>query len=93
MCATIPNPASQTWRLRIAELSNLEELNVGDSGLTDAAVEPLSGFTKLKKLVVKNTKVTAAGVAKLQQALPKCKIVWDDPAKAAPPQPADAGSK
>jgi len=35
---------------------------------------------------VLSTKVTPAGVANLQRALPKCKIDWDDPAKATMPK-------
>ena len=31
----------------------------------------------LRELDLTDTKVTASGVAALQQALPNCKIVWD----------------
>jgi hypothetical protein len=34
----------------------------------------LKGLTNLKQLVLKGTKVTDAGVAELQKALPNCKI-------------------
>ncbi len=52
---------------------------------------PLHGCTDLNLLRLSGTKITAAGVATLQKALPNCKIEWDDPAKATP-QPA-ASSK
>ncbi len=52
---------------------------------------PLHGCTDLTLLRLSGTKITAAGVATLQKALPNCKIEWDDPAKATP-QPA-ASSK
>jgi hypothetical protein len=35
----------------------------------------------LTALDLKGTKVTAAGIAKLQKALPKCKIEWNGEAK------------
>ena len=39
----------------------------------------LADCKSLKELAIKSTKVTAAGVATLQKALPNCKISWDDP--------------
>jgi hypothetical protein len=42
------------------------------------------------KARVRGTKVTPAGVAALQKALPNCKIEWDDPAEAKTPAPAPA---
>jgi hypothetical protein len=38
-------------------------------------------------------KVTPAGVAALQKALPNCKIDWDDPSKPKTPEPAASGTK
>ncbi len=75
---------------RIAELQNLESIIVDHSSITDAGLEHLSALKKLKRLDARNTKVTAAGVAKLQQALPNCKIYWDDPAQPKTPQPVGA---
>jgi Leucine-rich repeat (LRR) protein len=51
-------------------------------------LSPLESSKSLVTLNVISTKVTAAGVAALQKALPNCKIDWDDPAKTATPQPA-----
>ena len=59
---------------RIAEMTPLEVLAFYHDPITDA------GLMELKKLInlrLTGTKVTAAGVADLQQALPKCKIESD----------------
>jgi hypothetical protein len=42
--------------------------------VTDAGLEHLKNLTRLKELDLYDTKVTAAGVAELQKALPKCQI-------------------
>jgi hypothetical protein len=42
--------------------------------VTDVGLEHLKGLNKLQTLGLAETKVTDAGVKKLQQALPKCKI-------------------
>ena len=47
-------------------------------------LSPLEDCKSLTTLSVAKTKVTTAGVAALQKALPNCKIEWDDPAKAKP---------
>jgi serine/threonine protein kinase/Leucine-rich repeat (LRR) protein len=64
----------------------LTDLRLRSSNVTDVSL--LANFNSLAKLTLGNTKVTAASVAALQQALPNCKIEWDDPAKATPNQPA-----
>lgn len=52
---------------------------------------PISDLTPLQKcpdlvsLQVKGTRITPASVAALQEALPNCKIEWDDPAGASGP--------
>jgi hypothetical protein len=45
------------------------------SEVTDAGLEHLKGLSRLQQLWLVSTKVTDAGVKKLQQALPKCRIV------------------
>jgi serine/threonine-protein kinase len=56
-------------------------------------LSPLHDCKGLTLLDVGHAKVTAAGVAALQNALPNCKIDWDDPAKTKAPEPAAAGTK
>jgi hypothetical protein len=41
-----------------------------------AGLVHLKALTQLQCLSVRNTKVTAAGVKELQQALPKCEIIF-----------------
>ncbi len=64
---------------RIAEMPTLEQLSLTKSPVTDAAIPELKKLKGLTILHLFGTKVTAAGVADLQQALPKCKIEWDAP--------------
>ncbi len=59
----------------LAGLVNLEYLNLYGTEVTDKALEHLKGMKKLKALYVWLTKVTDEGVAKLQSALPKLRIV------------------
>jgi hypothetical protein len=47
----------------------------GRFGLTDAGIKHLAGLAKLEWLDLRRTKASAAGVAALQKALPKCKII------------------
>ncbi len=56
-------------------------------------VSPLADCKSLAVVSVGSTRVTAAGVAALQKALPTCKISWSDPAKATTPQPPPSGTK
>jgi hypothetical protein len=50
-------------------------LNLEENEITDAGLEHLRGLTALESLNLSLTRVTDEGVAKLKQALPKCKIV------------------
>ena len=70
--------ASDDQLRRLAPLQKLTILSlVNGSSLSDAGLEHLRPLTNLKILGLRNTQVTSAGVAKLQQALPNCKIEWD----------------
>jgi Leucine-rich repeat (LRR) protein len=53
----------------------LKSLNCLSTGVSD--LSPLHDCPSLTSLNVKQTKVTASGVAALQKALPNCKIEWD----------------
>ncbi len=55
-------------------LTQLQYLDLENTQVTDAGLEPIEGFAKLERLDLCGTKVTDVGVAKLQQALPNCKI-------------------
>ena len=61
----------------LAELKQVKRLSLAGSGLTDAGIKHLAGLPKLEWLDLRKTKASAAGVAELQKALPKCKIEWD----------------
>ena len=56
-------------------LVNLRALRLNDTEVTDAGLEHLKGLIDLEVLVLSDTQVTDAGVAKLQEALPNCKIL------------------
>jgi hypothetical protein len=45
--------------------------------ISDAGLEHIKELTTLTELHLKDTRVTAAGVAALQLALPNCKVEWD----------------
>ena len=60
--------------MHLAGLTNLEELGLFDTQITDAGVEHLAGLTNLTSLNLRQTKITDAGFAELQKALPNCEI-------------------
>ena len=59
---------------RLQKLSRLDILCLTNSDITDAELEPLKGLHQLHELELTETLVTDEGVAKLQKALPNCKI-------------------
>ncbi|MBP90726.1 MAG: hypothetical protein CMJ64_29115 [Planctomycetaceae bacterium] len=67
----------------LRELATLTELRYLDlsrnPGITDAGLIHLNALIHLEYVDLQGTQVTAAGVAKLQKALPDCDIKWDDP--------------
>ncbi len=62
--------------VNLKDLTQLQELSLFGTRVTDAGLEHLWGLTQLQDLNLISTQGTDAGGAKLQQALPKCKIVW-----------------
>jgi hypothetical protein len=62
----------------VAALPDLEDLTLGENNtpepITDAAIDELVKLKKLKKLYLVETKVSAEALAKLQKALPDCKV-------------------
>jgi Leucine Rich Repeat (LRR) protein len=59
----------------LAGLNGLTSLTLDNTQVTDAGLVHLAGLTKLEILLLPNTQVTDAGVAKLQKALPNCRII------------------
>jgi serine/threonine protein kinase/Leucine-rich repeat (LRR) protein len=60
-------------------LTKVRVLNLANTKVTDEGLKALHGLTSLRELDLRTlTKVTATGVAALQKALPKCKVVWDN---------------
>ena len=58
----------------LAELTQIKRLSLAGSGLSDVGIKHLGGLTNLESLDLRRTKVTAAGIAELQLALPTCQI-------------------
>jgi formylglycine-generating enzyme required for sulfatase activity/serine/threonine protein kinase len=91
-------PIESLWctETRVTDLSPLRGLPLTNLHCTSTPVSdllPLEDCRSLTHLQCTGTKVTPAGVAALQKALPNCKIEWDDPAKPKTPQPAASGTK
>jgi hypothetical protein len=59
----------------LALLTGLKELHIRSDDVTDAGLLQIERLKSLQLLVLAQTKVTADGVKKLQQALPHCCIV------------------
>ena len=67
---TAPEPDAELLALDEA----LQKLSLSGSALTDESLKTLTALTNLRELDVTNSKLTASGIAKLKEALPKCKI-------------------
>jgi hypothetical protein len=65
----------------LERLTQLQWLNLGGTKVTDSGLQHLKGLTELQRLLLDGTQVTDKGRAKLQKALPKCKIIWSPPTK------------
>ncbi len=61
----------------LAELKQVKRLSLAGSSLSDAGIKHLEGLANLTELDLRGTKVSAAGVASLRRALPKCDVKWD----------------
>ena len=69
-----PEPAWMRGLLGDDLFMSVTDANLTFSEISDPGLEHLKGLTKLQELDVIRTRVSAAGVKKLQQALPKCHI-------------------
>jgi serine/threonine protein kinase/Leucine-rich repeat (LRR) protein len=76
-----------TGSFKVVEIRLADKATVTDEGL-----KSLYGLTALKEVDLTGTKVTAAGVAALQRALPKCHIFSGLRDTPIPELPADSGS-
>jgi len=59
----------------LANLQNLESLNLYGTEITDEALSTIEKLPNLEKLFLWQTKVTAKGVENLQVKLPKLVVV------------------
>jgi hypothetical protein len=60
----------------LSNLTNLKDLDLyGTSGISDAGIDHIAVLAALEKLDVTGTQVTPIGRARLEQALPVCRIV------------------
>jgi len=63
----------------VRKLPKLRSLDLRDTCVTDAGLGHLKGLSQLETLVLTNTRVTAEGIRRLQQALPDCRVIWEPP--------------
>ncbi|HEY7314984.1 MAG TPA: protein kinase [Gemmataceae bacterium] len=63
----------------VGKLISLNRLSLAGCTFGDAGLKHLAGLRNLMQLDLTGTQVTADGVAGLQQALPKCQVVWVSP--------------
>jgi hypothetical protein len=58
----------------VAKMQGVKILSLGGTSVTDRGLEYLAELSSLEQLEVGGDKMTDAGIAKLQKALPNCKI-------------------
>ncbi len=64
---------------RLNGLTELRDLILDNTPVTDAGLEHLTKLSKLDTLFLRNTKVTAEGVKRLGRAMPRCKVTIHEP--------------
>lgn len=60
----------------LAGLPNLRLLMIDSPRISDGAVKHFAGMRSLRKLYVHATSITAAGMARLESALPNCEVIY-----------------
>lgn len=68
----------------LKSLQYLAYLNLVDTDVTDAGLRALETLPRLSSLYLAGTQVTAGGVERLQRALPRTRIVLDEPTLSEP---------
>lgn len=58
-------------------LPMLDNVDLTNTSISDAGLEILAKIESLEYIHLASTAVTAEGVARLENALPKCEVVWD----------------
>jgi hypothetical protein len=56
-------------------MTDLEDLDIAWTRITDSGLRHLAGLRKLQSLNLHATKVSDVGVMKLQELLPNCRVV------------------
>tara|TARA_B100000686_G_scaffold112482_1_gene120058 strand:+ start:247 stop:1641 length:1395 start_codon:yes stop_codon:yes gene_type:complete len=60
--------------VHLAQLEKLKSLNLIGAKITDRSVELLVSLKRLEHLILTETEISVAGLQRLRQALPRCKI-------------------
>lgn len=63
----------------LANLTELELLNISNGQITDAGLSELKGLKRLTYLDIRRTLITAEGIAEFKKALPECQVNTDLP--------------
>jgi len=58
-------------------MAQMRELHLDSADVGDESIEIFASMTNLQVLNLYHTTLTEAGAAKIKQALPKCKLLWD----------------
>jgi hypothetical protein len=69
-------------RPRMEALPNLSALDLSQTRITDAGLPELYGLARLRTLILYSSALSAPAVAKLQSALPGCRILYLDLSRA-----------
>jgi len=71
-------PITDESLITLKPMKQLRSLSLKRNAITDAGLKHLADYKSLKELDLANTQVTDAAIAKLQMALPECKINTKD---------------
>ena len=74
-CLELSADATDGELRRLSDFRRLKFLSLRETRISDAGLRHLKGLTQVQTLDLTGTQVTDEGVAKLQQALPNCKII------------------